>query len=441
MEFYTIPVHKPDGAGKLIMYRPLARLAFVGNKAMADLTRRLIASGAEDVESSEPLKFLLDIGFLEPDNPPPALAGGDFFPTTAVLLLTNQCQLRCTYCYASAGEYKFTELTPELGKAAILHVYENAKRLGRARFDVNFHGGGEPTLAWKTLQECVTYARQMDIPAHISLTTNGIWSRKKTEWLTRSMDDISLSFDGSPQTQDHNRPTINGRGSSNILMQTIKELDRQNFKYGIRMTATAPWSDFPKDVRFICEETKCPSMQVEPAFNTQRGEHFQPDVNEALAFGEAYMEAFDYASRAGRQLSYSGARVGKVTSTFCTAPYQALVINGHGELVSCYEITGDNHPLSKLSTIGKIVNGKVEVNQKARNDLHQKMDQRREACRECACYWSCAGDCYTRSFQPGENGHLQFGARCELNRYLLGELLLWEISRGDGIWRGSQTRN
>lgn len=441
MEFYTIPIEGPNGAGKMIIYRPLAGLAFVGNKAMADLTLQLVNNGSEKGEPNEPVEFLQTIGFLEPDPFPPPLPGGNFCPTTAVLLLTNQCQLRCTYCYASAGTLKASELSPELGKAAITHVYENAQELGRSRFEVIFHGGGEPTMAWKTLQECVNYARQRSLPANISLTSNGIWSPQKSEWLMDHLDQISLSMDGNPQTQNHYRPYSNGRGSSDAVMRTIAALDRRDFKYGLRMTAAAPWGDFPRNVRFLCEETKVRSMQVEPAYNIQRGGHAQPTINEARGFGEAFLEAYEIAAQAGRRLSFSGARLGKVTSMFCTAPYQALIVNANGDLVSCYEVVGNDHPLARLSIVGRIEDGKVNVDKSARLRLHQKMADRRAACRECACYWSCAGDCYTRTFMPEENGHMQYGARCELNRYLLVEMLLREIAKGDGVWRATSMRS
>ena len=45
-EVYAIPV-----AGKVLLYRPLLHLAFVGNQAMADLTLDLVAESPEQVAS------------------------------------------------------------------------------------------------------------------------------------------------------------------------------------------------------------------------------------------------------------------------------------------------------------------------------------------------------------------------------------------------------
>jgi len=434
MEIYAIRVADDDRAEKFILYRPLTGLAFVGNRAMADLA--LAAARGEPIPATrgEAIDFLRTIGFLDPDPPPPPPVSVDFRPTTAVLLLTNQCQLRCTYCYAAAGELPRQELSVELGSAAIDYVYETAQTLKRSQFEVSFHGGGEPTVAWKVLQACTACARQKLLPAKVTLTSNGVWSPKQCEWIVHNLDGLSLSLDGDPETQDRQRPFASGRGSSARIMRTVAELDRHSFPYGIRMTATAPWGNLPTDVRFLCGETDCQSMQVEPAFNTARGGHGRPSEAEGQAFVRAFMEASEIASRAGRRLFYSGARMGVVTSTFCTAPYGALIVNGLGELVACYEVSGHTHPLARLSTVGRIEDGQVTVDEAARARLHRLMAERREACRDCFCHWSCAGDCYTRTFRFEPGGHLRREVRCHMNQSLTQQLLLRGIAAGNGVW-------
>lgn len=435
---YSIPVRDSDGSVKYIVYRPLLGLAFVGNKAMADRTRSFL-SHASEIDGQDPsVDFLQRIGFLAPDPSPPVPSEGEFRPSTAVLLLTNQCQLRCTYCYAAAGESARQELSFDLAKAAIDCVCENAQQAGKDNFELNFHGGGEPTLAWKTIEACVAYARQKPLRAEITLQSNGIWSAKKRAWLLDNLDSLSLSMDGSPETQNHQRPNIAGRGSFSQVIKTIRELDRRQFPYGIRMTATAPWTNFPRDVRFLCESTQCPSMQVEPAFNTRRGEHKSPGLEEVRGFAEAFVQASEIAAQTGRSLVYSGARLGQVTWSFCMAPYDALVLSPNGYVVTCYEVTSVSHRLSGLSTIGRIEDGKIQIDAAARSFLHAKMAERREACKDCFCYWSCAGDCYARTFDVGDTGHLRYGARCEANRYITEKLLLGAIAAGDGVWNASE---
>ena len=436
MDIHIIPAADTADNDKFIIYRPLAGMAFVGNRAMADLATAVTATPTNGtVPSSEAVDFLKTIGFLEPDPPPPLNNDNTFQPTTAVLLMTNQCQLRCTYCYAAAGEMPQKEaLTPELGYAVIDYVCRTAIELQRSQFELSFHGGGEPTFAWDVLKSCVAYARKRPLPAKITLTSNGVWSSRQREWLIHNLDGLSLSVDGSPETQDQQRPFTSGIGSSKFVMDTIAAVDKHQFPYGIRMTATAPWSSFPKDVRFLCEQTNCQSFQVEPAFNVTRGGHEQGSANDYETFAGAFMQAYEIATQAGRRLHYAGARIWLTTNRFCTAPYNALIVNPRGELVTCYEITGDTHPLAKISRIGHIVNGEVVLDEASRRHLHSLIAARQQSCADCACYWSCAGDCYTRSFTNQPGGHLIHGLRCQMNRTITRDTLLNHISHTDGIW-------
>lgn len=433
MELFAIPVE-----GKVLLYRPLRRLAFVGNRAMADLTLALARGEASDNGlPAEVAAFLEAIGFLEPDPPPPPPPASAYRPATAVLLLTGRCNLRCTYCYAAGGERTGRDLSPALARTAIDQVCRNAMDLGYPYFELTFHGGGEPVQAWGLLQQAVAYARSKELPCHISIVSNGVWSARQREWLLHHLDGLSLSFDGQPQTQDRQRPFVNGRGSFQAVKRTIEALDRAGFSYGIRLTATAPWRGrLPEDVRFICQETGCQAMQVEPAFNTRRGMHQGPTWEESQAFAEAFIEAFEIAHSAGRQLTYSGARPWLLTRSFCTAPYSALIVNPIGQLVACYEVADGDHPLAGMSILGHVTDGQVMVDDLARAAFLTYLEEQRAACRDCFCYRHCAGDCYTRrsvaqaGYPPGAS------PRCAMNREITARILLWYIAHSDGVWQG-----
>ncbi|MFL7870045.1 MAG: radical SAM protein [Anaerolineales bacterium] len=434
------------GEDRYIIYRPLAGLAFVGNRAMVDLVLNYIAGSATVEPPGEAGRFLRQIGFLQPDPSPPEHMKDAFHPTTAVLLLTNQCQLRCTYCYAAAGTLPKEELSVELAYTVIDYVCRTAEKLERPYFDLALHGGGEPTYVWSVLKECVAYARSKEISARISLTSNGVWSPAQRHWITKNLDGVSLSIDGAPETQDQQRPLRNGRASSPLVMETVAALDKAQFPYGIRLTATPPFDSLPDDIAYLCSHSRCRYMQVEPAFNISRGGHGEMDEEGVEAFINSYLAAHELAVKANRQLVYTGARLGDIKTTFCTAPFLALIVNPSGDLVTCYEVTGD-HSQGCLSHIGRVVAGedvegsRIQIDHQIRRNLHSLMAERREACRDCFCYWSCAGDCYMRTFVTGPNGHLNFGLRCQMNRRILAELLLDAISQGDGVWQKPRLQN
>jgi len=446
-EVYAIPV-----AGKVLVYRPLLRLAFVGNQAMADLTLEMVRDGGErdcadepDPPASEAAGFLQEIGFLEPDPPPPQAPPEAFKSILAALLLTSRCNLRCTYCYAAAGERPVQDLPLELALAAIDEAHRNAVELGSPRFDLSLHGGGEPVQAWDLVQKATAHARSKELPCVAGMVSNGVWSDRQRDWIVDNLDHLAISFDGAPETQNRQRPFTSGKGSAKAVLRTIHALDKSGFKYGIRMTAIAPWrGQLPKDVRFICEETGCKAIQVEPAFYTARGMTRAPTQEESEAFVEAFVDAFGYATRTGRNLSFSGARPWAITRAFCSAPYSCLIINPTGDLVACFEVTDDQHPLFELSRIGSIdgspdgaaSGGGIVVDDEARAKMRAYLEHRQTGCEDCFCNWHCAGDCYVRGTLASGGGLPGSNPRCHMNREITAHMLMWYVAHGDGLWRG-----
>lgn len=435
IELYIIPIDSVEHDSVYIVYRPLLGLAFIGNPAMATLTRSLAQDLSRPVQD-DIHAFLEKIGFFCPDPYPPSPPdSGAFSPVGLALLMTNQCQLRCTYCYAAAGDFPRQHLSLETGYAAIDYTYENLKRLNFPKFNISLHGGGEPTFPWKTLRALVAYAKEKPLPTEISLTSNGVWSEQQTKWIMAYISSVGISMDGSPQTQDLQRPLVSGKASSRWVMRTLREMEANHYSFGLRLTAVPPFDRLMEDVRFLCENTRCNQLHVEAAFNTRRGEEGQPELEEGLEFLKVFFAAQRLAEQYGRTLRCAGSDVEKITAAACGSPFNILVVTPQNNLVACFEVVNDSHPLAELATIGRITSQGVQIDEDVRSRLRQKIDERRASCRACFCYWTCAGDCLIRSFSPEPDSHLAHGVRCELNRVLLRETLLRHIAAGNGLWK------
>lgn len=441
MELYTIPIPNADQDNAFIVYRPLLGLAFIGNQAMANLAKSLaeepIQPMDEDVHA-----FLEKIGFLRPDPPlPQEPPSGDFNPIGLTLLMTNQCQLRCTYCYAAAGESARQHLSLETGYAAIDYAYENLKRQKTPKFHISLHGGGEPTFPWKTMKALVAYAKEKPMPTEFSLTSNGVWSKQQTQWIMAYIDSVGISMDGSPQTQDTQRPMASGKGSSRWVMQTLRELEANHRPYRLRLTAMPPFDRLLEDIRYLCENTQCQRMQVEAAFTTQRGGGYQHKLEEGMQFLQAFFAAQRLAEQYGRQLKCVGSEVGKITTVPCGSPFNTLIVTPQNNLVACFEVVNHSHPLAELATIGRITSQGVEIDEAARLRLRRKIEERRASCRDCFCYWSCAGGCLPRTYSPDPEGHLEHGVHCEIIRTLQREMLLKHIAAGNRLQKRTRQRS
>lgn len=426
--------------GKTILYRPLLHRAFFGNHAMAELTRRYAGDHRGRIPSrhTDAFRFLTRIGFLQPDPQPPVSQERSYKPKSAVLLMTNRCNLRCVYCYAAAGEKPPEEMPLALAQQAVDTVAKNAEDAGAASFDITFHGGGEPVQHWEVLKQTILYARNKPLRAHIVLSSNGLWSEKQRSFLLHNLDGLSLSFDGIQQVQNAQRPTAGGGESFTAVMKTIQTMDRMKFPYNIRMTWTAAHaSQFAESVRFICEESGCRRIQVEPAFRSGRGGWMNPDPRESDAFISTFKEALDVAGQYNAELMYAGARLWLTICSFCTAAESALVVRPDRKLVACYEITDARHPLADFFTIGHLGAEGPVLNARAIRRLGRMRQERLALCRECFCVWHCAGDCSSRSFSPDGEGHLKFEQRCRINQELSKEILTRYIAQSGGVWLGA----
>lgn len=426
--------------GKTIIYRPLLHRAFFGNHAMAEVAQRYAKGHRKRIPAKErdAFQYLDCIGFLQPDPPPTVSLERPYKPKGAVLLMTNRCNLRCAYCYAAAGEKPAEDMPLALALQAVDTVAANAEEAGMASFDLTFHGGGEPAQHWNVLEQTVRYARRKRLRSHIVLSSNGLWSEKQRGFLLHNLDGLSLSFDGIKQVQNAQRPTAGGGGSFAGVMKTIHAMDRMNFPYNIRMTWTAGHeSQFAESVRFICAETECRRIQVEPAYRTGRGGWTNPDPLEADAFISTFREALDVAEHYNAELMYAGARLWLTVCSFCTAAESALVVRPDRKLVACYEVTDARHPLAKFFTIGRLDATGPVLDERCMQRLTRMRQERLALCSDCFCVWHCAGDCSSRCFSPDGAGHLQFEQRCRINRELSKETLARYIAQSGGVWLGA----
>jgi uncharacterized protein len=434
---YTIPYKD-----QVIIYRPLQQLAFIGNLAMARLCAGLAgANPAAVCAEPETEAFLRAIGFFEEDAPPNegAPLADAFLPTVCVLFLTSACNLRCIYCYARGGGAGETrELPLSLARAAIDTVCRNAFEQGHKRYSLCFHGGGEPTLAWSALKACVAYARQTPLPARINLTSNGVWTEAQRTWILDKIDEVSLSFDGLPSIQDAQRPRKSGRGSHASVARTLRALERKGTAYGIRVTITDKTvTRIPEIVGYLCRETGAPAFQVEPAFAHGRARLDRVALRQLAAFAEYFMEGYDIAAGQQRHMYYSGARPWLLTGRFCDACFSALIVGPDGFLTACYEICDREHELAREFIFGDLdASGALRLTPGVRRAFLEKIEERRQGCGTCFCFYHCAGDCPSKTFSGGAGGHLLRNGRCELNRTITRELLVRYIEKSNGLWRG-----
>ena len=183
-------------------------------------------------------------------------------PVKALCLhVSHDCNLRCKYCFASTGDFgtghRMT-MNVETAKKAIDFVIARSGK--RRNIEVDFFGG-EPLMAMDTVKATVDYARSLEKEHNknfrFTITTNGILlDDENIAYINENMSNAVLSLDGRPEVNDNMRPTINGKGSYDIILPKFQKLvaGRGDKDYYLRGTFTRNNRDFAKDVIHIADQ-------------------------------------------------------------------------------------------------------------------------------------------------------------------------------------------
>lgn len=441
-QIFSIPL---DGE-KFLIYAPLKGIAFIANPALVNiLVDHCSWAGSQhpSEKEREKLKFFYSLGFFTPELcPPDEYVDNGIQYDAAILFLTNRCNLRCSYCYASSGEFLPKNMKWEIARAAIDYAVKKVIDAHLPTFTLGFHGGGEPTLNWDVLTQSVEYARDVSIKNNLSLQVtgafNGYWTKEARKYILENFTEISLSFDGLPQIQNRQRPAVCQKDSFGKVAETLSALDEANFSYGIRMTVTNDSVHLmAENIAFICENFRPRKIQVEPVFLEGRARENQQEIADLTAFVEQFSAGHQKAVQHNIDLFYSGARPDSLTTRFCLAVCRALVVTADGFVTTCFETYGEDHPLSEQFIIGKYVgDGGFSIDSNKLERHFNRTVEKIPYCEACFCKWHCAGDCAIKASAFGNVDRFKPTDRCFINQEITKFLILDRLKKSGGLlWK------
>ena len=155
--------------------------------------------------------------------------------TSCFLIMTEDCNLRCKYCYENNNRCNSEYMSVDTAKKTVDFFLDNAYKHNVKSFSWTFFGG-EPLLNLdvmiKFFHYAVDKAKQYNIDLTFSLITNGtIYNKQYEEFIlewykaTNSVN-IQISTDGIPEIQDKNRAAKNGKPTSKIVLENILKLKK-----------------------------------------------------------------------------------------------------------------------------------------------------------------------------------------------------------------------
>ncbi|MFA6308439.1 MAG: thioether cross-link-forming SCIFF peptide maturase [Clostridia bacterium] len=357
------------------------------------------------------------------------------------LNIAHDCNLRCSYCFASKGGFGGERLlmSPEIGKKSIDLLIKLSG--DRKNLEVDFFGG-EPLLNFETVKEIIEYARKNEKANNknfrFTITTNAVLlNEENMKYINENMVNVVLSIDGRESVNDKMRVHIDGTGTYKNILPKIKRMAeiRKQDKYYVRGTFTRENLDFSDDVLHLAN-LGFRQISVEPVVCAKGTGYDIREEDLQKLYDEYEKLAVEYVKR----------RKGKKWFNFfhfmidleqgpcaakrirgCGSGSEYLSITPEGDIYPCHQFVGDED--FKMGNVNEILqkNGKKGENylNKEIQDLFIKPNvYTKEECSKCWAKFYCSGGCSANAYQFNKDLMKPYKIGCEIEKKR-AECALW----------------
>ncbi|WP_315524582.1 thioether cross-link-forming SCIFF peptide maturase [Pseudoramibacter alactolyticus] len=390
-----------------------------------------IAEGVDEIAELEAGGML----YAKDDYDPMVYQNYDLIKSMC-LNVAHDCNLRCTYCFASQGDFNGDrDLMPlEVGKKAFDFLVTQSKN--RHNLEVDFFGG-EPLMNFQVVKNLVAYGRSLEKEYNkrfnFTMTTNAVLlNDENMRWIDDNMNNVVLSLDGRKAVNDHMRKTVSGGGSFDVIIENIKKMaalrEASGKEYYVRGTYTKNNLDFGKDVEFLAAQG-FRSVSVEPVVTDETKNYaiLEGDVNRIKS--EYDRLALAYLDKAARGLDYlfyhfmvnldAGPCVYKRISG-CGAGRDYVAVTPQGTIYPCHQFVGNADFIMGNVDEG-ITNPQIKETFMGANLL------KKEACRECWCRYFCGGGCHANAWNFNHTVMEPYDVSCEIEKRRVENALMIKI--------------
>jgi uncharacterized protein len=185
---------------------------------------------------------LRGVGADHAEAPAPKLPPLPFPQKSLVLNVANDCNLGCSYCFASQGDYGAPRqmMDESTARRSVDFLLENS---GDSDSVTVVFFGGEPLMNLSLIRRLVVYANEAGGKAgkrvDFSITTNATYLTPEViEFLSESEIGVAVSIDGPKKYHDLRRTYKSGLGSYDMIHPRVLDLLRNHKTRRVAARAT-----------------------------------------------------------------------------------------------------------------------------------------------------------------------------------------------------------
>ena len=348
-----------------------------------------------------------------------------------ILGITEQCNLRCTYCcysgeYASNRSHSSHSMTREdIDDILQFIIKMSSKRPLRIAFY-----GGEPLTQYGLIQYAIEQGEKIfGNQVTFSITTNAtLLSKEKVEWLICHKVKLEISIDGTTTFHDRFRVDHAGHGSFSLMYQAISYIASLHPEYmtNVKLLMTLPSVE---SLPAIAKEWHDNSVlsQIAPSHisglspNFAKGvmkrsyEELRPQFLQLLDIYEQHQDWLVLKSYFDECIAYWKDRPivdagDSVPMSTCMPRNNKLFIDAHNKIAVCEKI-------SDLFRIGSVKDG-IDWG-KANEHVRSYYNQRVHRCVHCPAIRMCDLCLTAIEFKPEQWDVLCHNERAYARLYML----------------------
>lgn len=386
----------PFGNGGVVVVNPAAR-AILDRLAEPASVLDLARAGLDIDEVTKVIRRLSAHDIVCAVGTPPVPEFGHSTELTAWLHVTNNCNLKCPYCYVRKSR---ESMTMDVARESVGALVGSAVRNGFRSLRLKY-AGGEASMNAGVVVELHDYARARCDAAGIGLSavllSNGVMIRDEFARQLAERDiRIMISLDGIGAAHDAQRPTLGGKPSSAMVMRTVDQLIAVGVAPHISITITGRnVADVAPVVRFALEreltfsfnffrDNECSSTFADLQYEEQA---MVAGMRDAFAVVEEFLPPW---SVLGSVLDRGQLLQPRHQS--CGVGDNYVVIDQHGNIAKCHmEIKDTVGDIRTVDPVTAIRDDGVGI----RNLLVED----KAGCRDCTWRNWCSGGCAAATFR------------------------------------------
>lgn len=335
-------------------------------------------------------------------------------PKLIVLNLTTDCNMKCEYCYASAGEGNNEYMTFETS----LKIIDELRRINdNKEIKVLFHGG-EPLLCFDIIKKIIEHYKRLLVHDKIDyyIQTNCVLlDEEKIIYLNNNDVKISISIDGDDTKSNKCRILKNDINSIDIIKKSIFLLNKNKVKINVLSVLNKNnYNKIPEIIDFFVENNI-----YDFSFNYfikggrgNKNSHLSLSNEEVFIATKSIIESEEKYLKKGIKLNEKN--VYYLLKTIITGQKRYMCSNspcGAGLNIIGVTPNGDVFPCDDLSSqpqfcLGNIYNKPLDelLNSEIINYFANCNYENIEKCKDCELKKYCGAGCCSRKYY--ENGSI-----------------------------------